>query len=101
MNGNEFRSVVRKYMELRHINGFKDLLSDKMLGSFPTFKKKWDHPEFFTIYEIDYLIRKLNVRMIRKLNVRSCDRAVLKGESDKATPIDLYITEKGANKNRA
>jgi hypothetical protein len=80
-------------MELRHVNGFKDLLSDKMLGSFPTFKKKWDHPEFFTIYEIDYLIRKLNVR--------SCDRAILKGESDKATPIDLYITEKGANKNRA
>jgi hypothetical protein len=93
MNGNEFRSVVRKYMELRHINGFKDLLSDKMLGSFPTFKKKWDSPEFFTIYEIDYLIRRLNVR--------SCDRAVLKGESDKAiTPFDTYITEKG-EKNRA
>lgn len=93
MNGQEFRATIKKYMELRNINGFKDLLSDKMLGSFPTFKRKWDNPEMFTIYEIDYLIRKLNVR--------SCDRAVLKGESDKATPIDLYITEKGANKNRA
>ena len=93
MNGNEFRSVIKKYMELRHINGFKDLLSDKMLGSFPTFKKKWDSPELFTIYEIDYLIRRLNVR--------SCDRAVLKGEADKAiTPFDTYITEKG-EKNRA
>lgn len=93
MNGKEFRSVVRKYMELRHINGFKDLLSDKMLGSFPTFKKKWDSPEFFTIYEIDYLIRRLNVR--------SADRAVLKGESDKATTPFAYITEEGAKKNRA
>ena len=47
----------------------------------------------FSIYEIDYLIRKLNVR--------SCDRAVLKGESDKATPLE-FITEKGAQyKNRA
>lgn len=72
MNGNEFRSTVKKYMELRHINGFKDLLSDKMLGSFPTFKKKWDHPEFFSIREIDYLIRRLHVR--------DCDRAILKGE---------------------
>ena len=93
MNGNEFRSIIKKYMELRHINGFKDLLSDKMLGSFPTFKKKWDNPEFFTIYEIDYLIRRLNVR--------SCDRAVLKGEADKSSTPLSYITEEGAYKNRA
>ena len=93
MNGSEFRSTVKKYMELRNVNGFKDLLSDKMLGSFPTFKKKWDHPEFFSIYEIDYLIRRLNVR--------SCDRAVLKGEVDKASTPLAYITEEGAYKNRA
>lgn len=93
MNGSEFRSTVKKYMELRNINGFKDLLSDKMLGSFPTFKKKWDNPEFFTIYEIDYLIRRLNVR--------SCDRAVLKGEADKSSTPLSYITEEGAYKNRA
>lgn len=93
MNGNEFRSTVKKYMELRHVNGFKDLLADKMLGSFPTFKKKWDNPEFFTIYEIDYLIRRLNVR--------SCDRAVLKGEDDKSSTPLSYITEEGAYKNRA
>jgi hypothetical protein len=79
-------------MELRHVNGFKDLLADKMLGSFPTFKKKWDNPEFFSIYEIDYLIRRLNVR--------SCDRAVLKGEADKAATPFAYITEEG-EKNRA
>lgn len=93
MNGSEFRSTVKKYMELRNVNGFKDLLSDKMLGSFPTFKKKWDNPEFFTIYEIDYLIRRLNVR--------SCDRAVLKGEADKSSTPLSYITEEGAYKNRA
>ena len=93
MNGSEFRSTVKKYMELRNINGFKDLLSDKMLGSFPTFKKKWDNPEFFTIYEIDYVIRRLNVR--------SCDRAVLKGEADKSSTPLSYITEEGAYKNRA
>lgn len=93
MNGNEFRSTVKKYMELRHVNGFKDLLADKMLGSFPTFKKKWDNPEFFTIYEIDYLIRRLNVRL--------CDRAVLKGEADKSSTPLSYITEEGAYKNRA
>lgn len=72
MNGNEFRGTVRKYMELRNINGFKDLLKDGALGSFPTFKRKWKSPELFTIGEIDY--------MIRRLNVRSCDRAILKGE---------------------
>lgn len=93
MNGNEFRATVKKYMELRHVNGFKDLLSDKMLGSFPTFKKKWDHPEFFSIYEIDYLICRLNVR--------SCDRAILKGEADKSSTPLTYITEEGAHKNRA
>lgn len=93
MNGAEFRATIKKYMELRNINGFKGLLEDKMLGSFPTFKKKWDHPEFFSIYEIDYLIRRLNVR--------SCDRAVLKGEADKASTPLAYITEEGAQKNRA
>lgn len=93
MNGAEFRATIKKYMELRNINGFKGLLEDKMLGSFPTFKKKWDHPEFFSIYEIDYLIRRLNVR--------SCDRAVLKGETDKASTPFAYITEEGAQKNRA
>lgn len=72
MNGNEFRGTVRKYMELRNINGFKDLLKDGALGSFPTFKRKWKSPELFTIGEVDY--------MIRRLNVRSCDRAILKGE---------------------
>lgn len=72
MNGTEFRATVRKYMELRNINGFKGLLQDGCLGSFPTFKKKWESPEFFTIYEIDYLIRRLNVR--------SEDRSILKGE---------------------
>jgi hypothetical protein len=72
MNGNEFRGTVRKYMELRNINGFKDLLKDGALGSFPTFRKKWDSPDLFTIGEVDY--------MIRRLNVRSCDRAILKGE---------------------
>lgn len=77
MNGNEFRGTVRKYMEMRSINGFKDLISDGALGSFPTFKKKWNSPESFTIGEIDYLIKRLNVR--------ACDRAVLKGEADKAT----------------
>lgn len=93
MNGNEFRGTVRKYMEMRNINGFKDLLTGGVLGSFPTFKKKWNHPEMFTIAEIDYLIKRLNVR--------SCDRAILKGESDKATPFDFNITERGAYKNRA
>ncbi len=72
MNGNEFRGTVRKYMELRNINGFKDLLKDGALGSFPTFRKKWDSPDLFTIGEVDY--------MIHRLNVRSCDRAILKGE---------------------
>ena len=72
MNGNEFRGTVRKYMELRNINGFKDLLKDGALGIFPTFRKKWDSPDLFTIGEVDY--------MIRRLNVRSCDRAILKGE---------------------
>ena len=77
MNDKEFRGVIRRYMEMRKINGFKDLISDGTLGSFPTFKKKWNSPDQFTIGEIDYLIRRLNVR--------SCDRAVLKGESDKVT----------------
>lgn len=72
MNANEFRGTVRKYMELRNINGFKELLKDGALGSFPTFRKKWDSPDLFTIGEVDY--------MIRRLNVRSCDRAILKGE---------------------
>lgn len=72
MDGNEFRATVKKYMELRNINGFKELLQDGYLGSFPTFKKKWKSPEFFTIYEIDYLIRRLNVR--------ASDRNILKGE---------------------
>jgi hypothetical protein len=72
MNANEFRGTVRKYMELRNINGFKDLLKDGALGSFPTFRKKWDSPDLFTIGEVDY--------MIRRLNVRSCDRSILKGE---------------------
>lgn len=93
MNGAEFRATIKKYMELRNINGFKGLLEDKMLGSYPTFKKKWDCPELFTVFEIDYLIRRLNVR--------SVDRPVLKGESDKvSTPLG-HITEKGAQKNRA
>ena len=77
MNGNEFRGVVRKYMEMRSVNGFKDLISGGALGSYPTFKHKWDSPELFTIAEIDYIIQRLNVR--------SSDRAVLKGESDKVT----------------
>jgi hypothetical protein len=77
MNGNEFRGIVRSYMEIRSVNGFKDLLSGGALGSYPTFKRKWDNPEYFTIAEIDYIIKRLNVR--------SSDRAVLKGESDKVT----------------
>jgi hypothetical protein len=72
MNGNEFRGTVKKYMELRGINSFKLLLEDGMLGSFPTFKKKWQSPEQFTIFEIDYLITRLNVR--------ADDRKILKGE---------------------
>ena len=74
MNSNEFRSVIKKYMELRHVNGYKDLLRDGALGSFPTFKKKWKSPDQFTIAEIDY--------MIQRLHVRDCDRAILKGEAD-------------------
>lgn len=77
MNANEFRGTVRKYMEMRNVNGFKDLVADGFLGSYPTFKKKWDNPSLFTIGDIDYLIRRLNVR--------SCDRAILKGEADKVT----------------
>lgn len=72
MNGAEFRGIVKKYMELRGVNGFKGLLEDGMLGSFPTFKKKWESPEYFTIFEVDYLIRRLNVR--------TEDRKILKGE---------------------
>lgn len=74
MNSNEFRAVIKKYMELRHVNGYKGLLSDGALGSYPTFKKKWESPDQFTIGEIDY--------MIRRLHVRDCDRAILKGEAD-------------------
>lgn len=77
MNGNEFRGVIRRYMEMRSVNGFKDLLSGGALGSYPTFKRKWDSPEQFTIAEIDF--------MIQRLNVRSCDRAILKGEAEKVT----------------
>lgn len=74
MNANEFRGTIKKYMEMRSINGFKDLISSGALGSYPTFKRKWDAPENFTIAEIDFLIKRLNVR--------SQDRAILKGEND-------------------
>lgn len=75
MNDTEFRGTVKRYMEMRQINGFKELICDGALGSFPTFKRKWNSPDQFTIGEVDYLIRRLNVRQ--------CDRAILKGESDK------------------
>ena len=74
MNANEFRGTVKKYMEMRSINGFKDLISTGALGSYPTFKRKWDAPENFTIAEIDFLILRLNVR--------ACDRPILKGETN-------------------
>lgn len=93
MNGNEFRGTVKKYMEMRGIDTFKELLRDKALGSFPTFKRKWDNPALFSIAEIDYLCKRLNIR--------SSDRLVLKGESDKVTTPFYNITEEGAFKNRA
>lgn len=77
MNAPEFRKIIRGYMELRDVNGFKDLLRDGALGSYPTFKKKWESPDQFSIGEIDYLIRRLNIR--------ACERPVLKGEADKVT----------------
>ena len=77
MNETEFRGTIKKYMDLRKVNGFKDLLSDGTLGSFPTFKRKWNSPDQFTIGEVDYLIQRLKIR--------SCDRAILKGESDRVT----------------
>lgn len=88
MNDDEFRGTIMKYMEMRDVKGFKDLISDKTLGSFPTFKKKWNNPALFTIADIDY--------MIQRLRVRQCDRAVLKGEKDRATDSFKNITEKGA-----
>lgn len=87
MNGNEFRGTIKKYMEMRGIDTFKDLLRDKALGSFPTFKRKWENPELFTIAEIDYLCKRLNIR--------SADRLILKGESDKGYTSFTYITGKG------
>ncbi len=93
MNGTEFRGIIMKYIEMRNVNGFKGLLRDKALGSYPTFKKKWDNPALFSIAEIDYLCKRLNIR--------SSERLVLKGESDKVTTPFYNITEEGAFKNRA
>lgn len=74
MDSDKFRGIIKKYMGERDINSFEKLLEGSPVGSYPTFRKKWKNPELFTIRDIDFFIKRLNVR--------GQDRPILKGETN-------------------
>ena len=74
MNDKDFRGTIKRYMEMRNIHSFLALIEGSPVGSYPTFRKKWRNPDLFTIRDVDYFIKRLNVR--------ECDRPILKGETN-------------------
>lgn len=61
MNGDVFRGLIRRYMELRHIRTLEDLRKHTTIGSCTTFSKYWNNPELFPWGEIIQMLDALNV----------------------------------------
>ncbi|WP_091759210.1 helix-turn-helix domain-containing protein [Butyrivibrio sp. INlla18] len=60
MNGDDFRALIRKYMELRHIRTLEDLRQHTTI-SVATFSKYWNNPELFPWGQIISMLDALNV----------------------------------------
>lgn len=60
MNGDDFRALIRKYMELRHIRTLEDLRKHTTI-SVATFSKYWNNPELFPWGQIVSMLDALNV----------------------------------------
>ena len=60
MNGDDFRALIRKYMELRHIRTLEDLRQHTTI-SVATFSKYWNDPELFPWGQIISMLDALNV----------------------------------------
>ena len=61
MSGDDFRGLMKKYMEKRHVRTMEDLRSHTTIASNKTFTKYWKSPELFPIGEIENMLNALNV----------------------------------------
>ena len=61
MSGDDFRGLMKKYMEKRHVRTMEDLRSHTTIASNKTFTKYWKCPELFPIGEIENMLNALNV----------------------------------------
>ncbi len=61
MSGDDFRGLMKKYMEKRHVKTMEDLRSHTTIASNKTFTKYWKSPELFPIGEIENMLNALNV----------------------------------------
>lgn len=61
MSGEDFRGLIKKYMEKRHVKTMEDLRSHTTIASNKTFTKYWKSPELFPIGEIENMLNALNV----------------------------------------
>lgn len=60
MNEDLFRSIVRQYMELRHVRRLEDLRQHTTL-SVATFSKYWNNPEKFPLGEVVAIFNYLKI----------------------------------------
>lgn len=61
MNGDLFRAITKKYMELRHIRTREQLRQHTTVGSSTTFNKYWNAPELIPIGVFLQIMNSLNV----------------------------------------
>lgn len=60
MNGDTFRGIVRKYMELRHVRRLEDIRQHTTLST-GTFSKYWNRPELYPLGEVVNIFNYLKV----------------------------------------
>jgi len=60
MNEDNFRALVRKYMELRHVRRLEDLRQHTTLST-GTFSKYWNNPRLFPLGEAAAIFNYLKI----------------------------------------
>lgn len=60
MNEDQFRALVRKYMEIRHCKRLEDLRQHTTLST-ATFSKYWNNPQLFPLGEVVNIFNFLKI----------------------------------------
>lgn len=64
----DFRALVRKYMELRHVRRLEDIRQHTTL-SVATFSKYWNNPGFFPLDEVKNIFDYLKIPNEERANI--------------------------------